>query len=149
MNSTLILHYHEIWLKGGNKKYYLSRLITAIKQSLEDLSVAGPQYVSERLILRPRQEAELPQVIERLRRVFGLAYIALGREVPRDLEGLGNAACELMAAKDNIFICPETDLAFEIPRQALLEGVARVPGWHPAGDYFRRRPQGPAPWLKP
>jgi thiamine biosynthesis protein ThiI len=100
MKSVLILHYHEIWLKGGNKKYFLSRLITAIKQSLEDLSVAGPQYVSERLILRPRDEAAVPQIIERLRRVFGLAYIALGREVPRDMEGLGDAACELMTAKD-------------------------------------------------
>jgi thiamine biosynthesis protein ThiI len=100
MNSILILHYHEIWLKGGNKKFFLSRLITAVKQSLEDLSVAGPQYVSERLILRPRDEAALPQVIERLRRIFGLAYIALGREVPRDLEGLSAAACEVMAAKD-------------------------------------------------
>ena len=100
MKTVLILHYHEIWLKGGNKKYYLSRLITAIKQTLEDLSVAGPQYISERLILRPRDEAAVPQIIERLRRVFGLAYIALGREVPRDLEGLGDAACEMMAAKD-------------------------------------------------
>src|SRR4030042_4603200 len=100
MKNVLILHYHEIWLKGGNKKYYLSRLITAIKQTLEDLSVAGPQYISERLILRPRDEAALPQIIERLRRVFGLAYIALGREVPRDLEGLGDAACEMMTAKD-------------------------------------------------
>ena len=100
MNTVLILHYHEIWLKGGNKKYFLSRLITAIKQSLEDLHVAGPQYISERLILRPRDEAELPQVIERLRRVFGLAYVAVAREVPREFEAIAAAACETMAAKD-------------------------------------------------
>ncbi len=100
MNTVLILHYHEIWLKGGNKKYFLSRLITAIKQSLEDLPVSKPQYISERLILRPRDEATVPQVIERLRRVFGLAYIALGREVPREFEAISAAACEMMTAKD-------------------------------------------------
>jgi len=100
MNTVLILHYHEIWLKGGNKKYFLSRLIAAIKQSLADLPVTGPHYVSERLILRPRDEAALPRILERLRRVFGLAYIALAREVPRDMEQIGTAACELMAAKN-------------------------------------------------
>lgn len=100
MSTALVLHYHEIWLKGGNKRYFLSRLISAVKRSLEDLPVAGPQFIAERLILRPRDEAALPQVIERLRRVFGLAYIALAREVPRGLEELGTAVCELMAAKD-------------------------------------------------
>ena len=100
MSTALVLHYHEIWLKGGNKRYFLSRLISAIKQSLEDLPVSKPQFISERLILRLREESALPQVVERLRRVFGLAYIALAREVPRGLEELGDAACELMAAKD-------------------------------------------------
>jgi len=100
MSTVLVLHYHEIWLKGGNKKYFLSRLIDAIKQSLEDLPVSKPQYHSERLILRPREESAVPLILERLRRIFGLAYIALGREVPRDMQGLGDAACEIMAEKD-------------------------------------------------
>jgi len=30
MNRVLILHYHEIWLKGGNKNYFLSRLTGAV-----------------------------------------------------------------------------------------------------------------------
>src|SRR5262245_22553765 len=100
MSTVLILHYHEIWLKGGNKKFFLSRLIAAIRQSLEDLPVSGPQYISERVILRPRDEAAVPEVVDRLRRVFGLAYIAVAREVPRDMENLGAAACEMMAARD-------------------------------------------------
>ena len=32
-----------------------------------------------------------------MRRVFGLAYIAVAREVPSPLEALGPAACEMMA----------------------------------------------------
>jgi thiamine biosynthesis protein ThiI len=100
MSTVLVLHYHEIWLKGGNKRYFLSRLITAIKQSLADLPVAGPQYISERLILRVREEDTLPQVLERLRRVFGLAYVARANEVPRDIEQIGSAACDMMALKD-------------------------------------------------
>ena len=97
MKRVLILHYHEIWLKGGNKNYFLSRLRDAIRQSVADLPVASLESISERLILTPGDEAAFPQVLERLRRVFGLAYIAPAREVPSPLEALGPAACEMMA----------------------------------------------------
>jgi len=97
MKQVLILHYHEIWLKGGNKKYFLSRLRDAIRQSLADLPVASVEAISERLILTPADDAALPRMVERLRRVFGLAYIAPAREVPSPLEALGPAACEMMA----------------------------------------------------
>ena len=97
MKRVLILHYHEIWLKGGNKNYFLSRLRDAIRQSVADLPVASLVSISERLILTPGDDAALPHLIERLRRVFGLAYIAPAREVPSPLEALGPAACEMMA----------------------------------------------------
>ena len=51
MNQVLILHYHEIWLKGGNKKFFLSRLIKAIKETLADLPVASLEWVADRLLL--------------------------------------------------------------------------------------------------
>ena len=97
MKRVLILHYHEIWLKGGNKNYFLSRLRDAIRQSVADLPMASLKGISERLILTPADDASLPHIIERLRRVFGLAYIAVAREVPSPLEALGAAACEMMA----------------------------------------------------
>ena len=56
MKRVLILHYHEIWLKGENKNYFLSRLRAAIRQSLEDLPVASVESVSERLVLTPRDD---------------------------------------------------------------------------------------------
>ena len=75
MNRVFILHYHEIWLKGGNKNYFLSRLIAAVKRSLADLPIAGPEFTSERLLVKPRNEEAVPRIIERLRRIFGLAYL--------------------------------------------------------------------------
>jgi thiamine biosynthesis protein ThiI len=97
MKRVLILHYHEIWLKGANKNYFLSRLRDAIRQSVADLPVASLKSISDRLILTPADDAALPHIIERLRRVFGLAYIAPAREVPSALDALGPAACEMMA----------------------------------------------------
>jgi thiamine biosynthesis protein ThiI len=100
MKRILILHYHEIWLKGGNKNYFLSRLIAAIKRSLADLPVSGPQFVSERLLLVPRDDAAIPLILERLERVFGLAYIAPARELPWDMDQVSAAACEMMSEKN-------------------------------------------------
>jgi thiamine biosynthesis protein ThiI len=97
MKRVLILHYHEIWLKGENKNYFLSRLRDAIRRSVADLPMASLASISERLILTPVDDASLPHIIERLRRVFGLAYIALAREVPSPIETLGPPACEMMA----------------------------------------------------
>ena len=59
--------------------------------------MASLESISERLILTPADDAALPRIIERLRRVFGLAYIAPAREVPSPLDALGPAACEMMA----------------------------------------------------
>jgi thiamine biosynthesis protein ThiI len=97
MQRVLVLHYHEIWLKGGNKNYFLSRLRAAIKQSVADLPVQSLESVAERLVLTPGEEGAIPILLERLRRVFGLAYIALACEVPSSLAELGPVACELMA----------------------------------------------------
>ncbi len=100
MDRVLILHYHEIWLKGGNKHYFLSRLIAAVKHALADLPMQGPQFISERLLIVPREEMALPLAVERLRRVFGLAYVASAREVASDIEHLAPVACEMMAERN-------------------------------------------------
>jgi thiamine biosynthesis protein ThiI len=100
MQRVLVLHYHEIWLKGGNKNYFLSRLIAAVKRALADLPVQAPRFVCDRLLLALHQEAALPTILERLRRVFGLAYIAPACEVPSDIALLAPAACEMMAERN-------------------------------------------------
>jgi len=100
MNRVFILHYHEIWLKGGNKNYFLSRLRSAIKQSLADLPVQSLESTAERLLLVPGEESVAPAILERLRRVFGLAYIASAREVPSSLAELGPAACAMMEERN-------------------------------------------------
>ena len=100
MDRVLILHYHEIWLKGGNKRYFLSRLIAAVKHALADLPMQSPQFVSERLLIVPRDEAAIPMALERLRRVFGLAYVAVARKAPSDLQHLAGLACEMMEERN-------------------------------------------------
>ncbi|PYV15722.1 MAG: tRNA 4-thiouridine(8) synthase ThiI [Acidobacteria bacterium] len=100
MDRVLILHYHEIWLKGKNKRYFLSRLTGAVKRVLADLPAAPPRFVSERLVIEPQEESALPAILERLSRVFGIAYVAVARRTANQLDAMGAAACEVMAAKN-------------------------------------------------
>ncbi|SPE24770.1 putative tRNA sulfurtransferase [Acidobacteriia bacterium SbA2] len=111
MNRVFILHYHEIWLKGGNKNYFLSRLRSAVKQSLADLPVQSLESLAERFLLVPGDESAAPAILERLRRVFGLAYIASAREVPSSLADMGPVACALMEEKNPRSFAVRTKIA--------------------------------------
>ena len=93
---VLILHYHEIWLKGGNKRFFQSRLVAAVKRSMEDLSPCPLQIVLDRLLVPVPDESLLPLMVERLQRVFGLAYIGLAWEVAGGMPELARCACRVM-----------------------------------------------------
>ena len=128
MNHVLVLHYHEIWLKGGNKNYFLSRLIAAIKHSLADLSVQSLQFVSDRLVLYPGEESALPVMVERLRRVFGLAYFASARVLPCDVAAMGSMACEMMAEKNpsNFAVRAKIGSEFAMNSMELEQALGRI-----------------------
>src|SRR3989442_8615316 len=100
MDRVLVLHYHEIWLKGGNRNFFVSRLAAAVKHSLAEFPIESFRHVSERLLLTPENGSDIPAMVERLRRIFGLAYIAPARKISPDLSELAPAACELMAERD-------------------------------------------------
>ena len=96
---VLVLHYHEIWLKGGNKKFFLSRLIAAVKRSLEDLSSQPLEHVADRLLVAVPDESLLPAMVERLQKVFGLAYIGMAWEVSGGMPEIARCACRMMEQK--------------------------------------------------
>ncbi len=129
MDRVLILHYHEIWLKGGNKNYFLSRLISAVKRATEDLPVGPLRFVSDRLILEPLDEGALPEILARMKRVFGLAYIAVARAVPPELEAMGRVARELMDAADPRTFAVRAKIAggvFELNSMELERALGQV-----------------------
>ncbi len=61
--------------------------------------------------------------------------------------GVGKYIRELMQTRNDIFICADTDFALRIPEQELHKAAVRVPVFFPNGDYSRRFPGGPIPWL--
>lgn len=129
MKRVFILHYHEIWLKGGNKNFFLSRLRANLKQVLSDIAIEPIEFIADRLVLVPPTDEIVPEILERLRRVFGLAYIAVAREVPSDLASLSAAAQEMTEEKHPRSFAVRAKVAgsdFDLSPSELEREVGRV-----------------------
>jgi tRNA uracil 4-sulfurtransferase len=89
---VIVVHYHELWLKGGNRRFFLGKLFTALRRSLEGIPVDSIQQPGDRFLIRLRDDASLPAAIERVQNVLGVAYYAVARSVDRDLDAISRAA---------------------------------------------------------
>jgi tRNA uracil 4-sulfurtransferase len=96
-NPAIVVHYHELWLKGGNRKFFLGRLIQGIRRALEGLPVERLELPGDRILVRLGDGASAEEAAARLAQVFGIAYYAVARPVERDLEAIARAAWEEVA----------------------------------------------------
>ena len=95
---VIVVHYHEIWLKGGNRRFFLSKLHMGLKRALEGLPVERILRPGDRMLIEFGEGASAEEAVARIERVFGVAFYAVARVVPRggedDLGALGRAAWE-------------------------------------------------------
>jgi len=91
-NPVIVVHYHELWLKGRNRRFFLGKLFTALRQSLQGLPVERIQQPGDRFLIRLGAEAPLDEIVERVERVLGVAYYAVARPVERDIEAISRSA---------------------------------------------------------
>jgi thiamine biosynthesis protein ThiI len=99
---VIVVHYHEIWLKGGNRRYFISKLHSALKKALAGLPVERILKLGDRLLIEFGEGADVAEALARIERVFGVAFYAVARQVIREavsskedaLAALGEAAWE-------------------------------------------------------
>ena len=48
---VIVVHYHELWLKGGNRRFFLSKLHMALNRALEGLPVERILRPGDRLLI--------------------------------------------------------------------------------------------------
>jgi len=93
-NQAIVVHYHELWLKGGNRKFFLGKLIQGIRRALEGLPVSRLELPGDRVLVHFDDDAAVKEAAERLAQVFGIAYYAIARPVERDMDAIAQAAWE-------------------------------------------------------
>jgi adenylyl- and sulfurtransferase ThiI len=53
----IVVHYHELWLKGGNRRFFLGKLITAVKKALEGTGLERLHCPGDRILIELREDA--------------------------------------------------------------------------------------------
>jgi thiamine biosynthesis protein ThiI len=99
-NPAIVVHYHELWLKGRNRKFYLRKLGTGIRGALQGIPLVMIEQAGDRMIVWLGASAPLDEAILRLKRVPGIAFFAVARDVNRNLEAIADAAWDEIRSLD-------------------------------------------------
>lgn len=98
---SVVIHYHELWLKGRNRKFFLGKFLLALKRTFADFPTMRIRQPGDRVVLEFDPDTVLEMITSRLQRVPGIAYFAVARSVQRessdDLEALCRTAWEEVA----------------------------------------------------
>ncbi len=84
--ACVVVRYHEIALKGGNRQRFVQRLIANLRDATTGLGVRGAESLPGRIVMRLADDAPIDAVCERVAHTFGVANYSAGVELPADLE---------------------------------------------------------------
>lgn len=78
----VLVHYHELALKGGNRRHFENRLVQHLRKALKPLAQVRVGSLQGRIRVSFSQESAWPRLREQIARVFGLVNFSLTRSVP-------------------------------------------------------------------
>jgi thiamine biosynthesis protein ThiI len=87
MDSVLI-RYHEIALKKGNRRYFIELLKRNLVCAVKDLGIEEIRSLPARVLLTFKADYDTRVLIERIRNVFGVANFSMVQRTPRDIDTL-------------------------------------------------------------
>jgi thiamine biosynthesis protein ThiI len=97
--DALVAHYHEIGLKGRNRDFFESALARNLKRALRGTGYTRVRRGFGRVVVDFDEVNDVAEAGERAARVFGVAYVGVGRRVTPDIDAIGRVALELMRAE--------------------------------------------------
>lgn len=137
--KAIIIRYSEIHLKGNNKQYFESALISNLKTALKGFDLQFGRS-NARYVLRNFDESLTPQIIDCVKNVFGVHSLSVAEEVPSTLEDIRAAAIALAPKRgsfkvstnraDKRFPLHSMDLSAEIGGDVLENNSALTVNLH-------------------
>lgn len=83
VTKTIVVHYHELWLKKGNRSFFLHKLREALRRALEGIAIARISQPADRLVIELGGDADLEEALRRLERVSGISHLGVARVIGR------------------------------------------------------------------
>ena len=96
MFDALVVHFHEIGLKGRNRDFFEDALSRNLRRALRGTGYSRVRKGFGRIMVDLDPAAKPEVAATRAARVFGAAYVGLGKRVEPELEQIGDAALELI-----------------------------------------------------
>src|SRR2546430_7065785 len=100
IRDYLIVHYHEVGLKGGNRSLFERALVRNISRAASDLAELKPRRLPGRILVDLPSDADADAVAARAGTVYGIANYARARGGQIGFEAICDIAGELMAQSD-------------------------------------------------
>ncbi len=100
MHLCLLIHYHEISLKRGNRPLFLRKLVRNLDRATADLGPLRIVQLPGRIMMDLKGDPDPQAVLARVRKVCGIATLALASRVPATLEALKSAVGRLIAGRE-------------------------------------------------
>lgn len=96
MFDALVVHFHEIGLKGRNRTFFEDALARNLRRALRGTGYKRVRTGFGRVIVDLEPDGLVLVAAERAARVFGVAYVGLGRRIEPDIDHIGEVALELI-----------------------------------------------------
>ena len=96
MKRTVLIHYHEINLKGNNRGWFEAHLHQHVASLLKGLSYASIQRFSGRLLIELNADSPLEEITRRVKMAFGVANLVAAWEVTAEMEAIQSGLMELI-----------------------------------------------------
>jgi tRNA uracil 4-sulfurtransferase len=96
VKRTIIIHYHEINLKGNNRGWFEAHLQQHVASLLKGLAHGPIQRFASRLALELLEDSPIEEITRRLKMVFGIANFVVAWEVAADIEAIQSGLSELI-----------------------------------------------------
>jgi tRNA uracil 4-sulfurtransferase len=82
-SAHIVVHYHELWLKRGNRRFFLHKLREALRRALDGIAISRISQPADRLIIEIAEAAHVDEALQRLTRVSGISHLAVARVLRR------------------------------------------------------------------
>jgi thiamine biosynthesis protein ThiI len=88
VQRAIVIHYHEINLKGNNRGWFETRLHQHVGALLRGLPHGGIERLTGRMFVRLEPGSPIAEIETRLKYVFGVANFACAWEVPAHMDSI-------------------------------------------------------------
>lgn len=89
--TAILCRYGELFLKGGNRGFFLRAMANHVRRAVRGLPGANVQTPHGRIVVMVPDDLR-EEATERLQRIFGLVSVSPGAEVPLELPAITRAA---------------------------------------------------------